>query len=103
MDCICKNMNDHENEHIRFIISQTNYNIQTAQEKLVKHNGNHIDVIKEYMGIPIKIPIKQIKSINQEIYKQIRTKLDTTMREYNNKNPINTEDVISKFQQYNDK
>ena len=34
------------------------------------------------MGVEKKIE-KPIKSLNQEIYKQIRTQLDTSMKEYN--------------------
>ena len=99
MDHIFNDTKD-DNEKIRFIISQTNYTQEYAKEKLMVHNGDSIKVIKEYMGVPINPANKHIKSINQEIYKQIRNKLDTNMREYNKKNHINTQDVISKFQQY---
>jgi hypothetical protein len=35
-----------------------------------------------------------MKSINQEIFRQIRTKMDVSMKEYRDKNPINIEQVI---------
>jgi len=89
-------------EAILFIMNQTTYDYETSVSKLLHHSGNHIHVVKEYMGIPIQKK-HCITSINQEIYKQIRKELDTSMRIYNNKNPINTEDVISKFQQYQDR
>jgi hypothetical protein len=44
-------------------------------------NFNEILAIKEYFGITNKKP-NPIKSVNQEIYKQLRNKLDTSMRDY---------------------
>ena len=69
-------------EHIEVIMRQTNYNRETAIVKLQEHNNNHITVIKEFMGIPIK-KSEPVKSLNQEIYKQLRYKLDASMKEYN--------------------
>lgn len=69
-------------EHIEVIMRQTNYNRETAIVKLQEHNSNHITVIKEFMGIPIK-KTEPVKSLNQEIYKQLRYKLDASMKEYN--------------------
>jgi hypothetical protein len=40
-----------------------------------------------------------MKSVNQEIYRQIRTNLDRSMQEYRTKNPINMEQVITNFQE----
>jgi len=92
-----------ESEQIMFVVRQTNYNYETAKAKLLQHNGNHIQVIKEYMGILPQTQKSQVASINQEIYKQIRKELDYSMRTYNDRNPIDTNDVISKFQQYENK
>lgn len=88
---------------ISFIMNQTNYDYEAASAKLVEHNGNSINVVKEYIGIPLQPKTQPIQSINQEIYKQIRKELDSGMRIYNNKNPIDTEDVVNKFQQYQEK
>ena len=74
---------------------QTSYSFEESIEKLKQHNNNHIEVIKEYMGIKPK-EVK-VKSINQEIFKQIRYKLDNSMKEYNNKNQIDLQDVIDKL------
>ena len=41
----------------------------------------------------------QIKSVNQEIYKQIRHSLDQTMKEYRDKNPINIDQVKTNLQE----
>ena len=96
-------MSKEDNPPILFIMNQTNYDYETAYAKLLEHNGNYINAVKEYMGIPLQPKSQSIHSINQEIYKQIRKELDSGMRIYNNKNPIDTEDVINKFQQYQDK
>jgi hypothetical protein len=84
-----------EDEKIQVIQRQTNYTLEECNSYLKQHNGNHIDVIKQFMGIVVKPPV--IKSINQEIYKQMRYKLDTSMKEYNDKNPVNMKDVSHKL------
>jgi hypothetical protein len=69
------------NDKIKIILRQTNYTEGEAKEKLILYNYDHIKVIKSYFGIEEKKE-KPIKSVNQEIYKQIRFKLDADMREY---------------------
>jgi hypothetical protein len=75
-------MEDTSAEKINIIMRQTDYDEDVAKEKLEQFNGDHIKVIKFYFGISEKKPTP-IKSVNQEIYKQIRSKLDVSMREYN--------------------
>jgi len=72
---------DIENK-IQIILRQTDYSEDVAREKLKESNFDHILVIKSFMGITEKKTLP-IKSINQEIYKQLRYKLDSSMREYN--------------------
>ena len=88
-------------QHLYYITSQTNYSLEFAKEKLIEHDGNYMNVIKEYMGIPIhkNNSNSKIKSINQEIYHQIRKELDTTMKKYNDKNPVNIDQVIHNLQE----
>ena len=72
-------------EKIQMVLRQTDYTADQAKEKLEAFDYNEINVIKDYMGIDIKKQEsnnKQSSSINQQIYKQIRTKLDGSMREY---------------------
>jgi hypothetical protein len=67
-------------EKIQIILRQTDYTEEKAIEKLKEHNYDELNVIRSYFGV---IEKKQpIKSINQEIYKQIRYRLDSNMREY---------------------
>jgi hypothetical protein len=68
---------DQLNEKIQIILRQTDYTEEVAREKLNKYNFNEIAVIKYYFGIPEKKePIT--KSLNQEIYKHLRHKLNET-------------------------
>jgi hypothetical protein len=64
------------------IISQTNYSHEEAQEMLEKFNGDHIAVIKNYLGISPPTP-KPITSVNQEIYRMLRKQIDISS--YNEK------------------
>jgi len=69
-------------EKIEIVLRQTDYTKEEAKNKLQEFNYDHIKVIKSYLGITEKKE-PPILSVNQEIYKQIRYKLDATMREYN--------------------
>ena len=70
------------NNKIEIIRRQTDYTECEAREKLILYNNDPIKVIQSFLGISEKKE-KPITSINQEIFKQIRIKLDTSMREYN--------------------
>ena len=90
--------NNDLNEHVKKIMSQTNYTEEQAIEKLKLFNCDYIQVLKDFMGIPEKQKPK-VKSINQEIYRQIRTNLDITMKEYREKHPVNMEQIIDNFKE----
>jgi hypothetical protein len=81
MDNISLVETDQIDEKIQKIIRQTDYSQDIAREKLKEYNFDEIATIKAYLGIPEKKP-KPIKSINQEIYTQLRTKLNANMRDY---------------------
>ena len=85
-------------QHVIKIMNQTNYTKEEATNKLILFNNDYIKVIKDYMNIPIHNPEeKNVKSVNQEIFRQIRIKLDNSMKNYRDKNPINVEQVIDNF------
>jgi hypothetical protein len=68
-------------DKIQMILRQTDYTEQEAHVKLVECNDDPILVIKKFLGITEK-KTPPIVSVNQEIYRQLRNKLDSSMREY---------------------
>jgi len=68
-------------ENVQIIMRQTDYTEEIAKEKLKEFNYDHIAVIKSYLGVPNK-KAAPVKSVNQEIYKQLRYRLDSNMRNY---------------------
>jgi hypothetical protein len=81
MDNISLVETDDIEEKVQKILRQTDYTKEIALNKLRENNFDEILTIKDYFGITDKKSVK-IKSINQEIYKQLRNKLDSNMKEY---------------------
>jgi len=82
-------------EKIAIITRQTSYTQEEAEDKLTEYQGDHIKVIKIYMGIK-ENKEKPVVSINQEIYRQLRNKMNDSVREYNKKQQEKLTDEISK-------
>jgi len=80
-------------DRIQIIMRQTDYSLEEASEKMQLFDNDHIKVIKSFMGI-VEKKAPPIKSVNQEIYKQLRHKLDDSMREYNSKQESKLMDEI---------
>ena len=93
--------NEELDKKINMVLSQTNYNNDEAMIKLKLFNYDAIKVIQDYMVITEKK--KSVVSINQEIFNQIRTTLDKSMKDYRDKNPINIEQVIDNFNEADEK
>jgi len=73
---------EHENS-IQIILRQTDYNYETAKQKLIDFKFKYEDVIKDYMGLHlIKKPKKDCETSNQQRYKMIRTAMDGQMKNY---------------------
>jgi hypothetical protein len=72
---------DQIEEKIQKVMRQTDYTEEMARDKLKLFNYDEILVIKSYLGISDK-KVQPIKSVNQEIYKQLRYRLDSNMRNY---------------------
>jgi hypothetical protein len=92
-----KSKNMASEEHIRLILSQTTYSKEEAEKKYVEHNGDLLLVMREYLGIKPQVKNDKInvKALNQEIYRQIRSDMDKCMREYRNNNPIDMDHVAN--------
>jgi len=69
---------------IQRIINQTDYDTSIAIVKLTENNYNEELVIKKFFEIQKKEKEKKCstKDINQEIYKQLRYKLNNSMFDY---------------------
>lgn len=72
-------------EKIEKILRQIDLTKEEAEKRLIENNYDEIKVIKNYLGID-KNKSSNIKSVNQEIYKQIRKHLDNSMSDYRNRN-----------------
>ena len=72
---------DQIDEKIQKIMRQTYYSENVAREKLKEYNFDEIATIKAYLGITEKKALP-VKSVNQEIYKQLRSRLNSNMKDY---------------------
>jgi hypothetical protein len=90
--------NDDMIEKIGIITRQTDYDEETIKQKLIEYNYDHMKVIKEYMGLDKKENKNKgkITSLNQEIYKQIRQKIDVS--DFNKKQSEKLKEEIAKNQ-----
>lgn len=66
---------------IDIICRQTNYTGETAAAKLLEFNNDHVEVIKNYMGVKPK-DAKHCVYASQERYKIMRTELDKAYKRY---------------------
>ena len=76
---------DQIEEKVQKIIRQTDYTEELAREKLKEHSYDEIATIRSYLGIAEKKAPPQVKSLNQEIFRQMRHKLDSNMRDYHSR------------------
>jgi hypothetical protein len=92
--------NDDISDLVKKVMSQTNYDEATAKLKLGELGYSVMRVLRDYMGIPdVKTEQIKIKSVNQEVYKQLRHTLDGSMKAYREKNPVNMEQVITNLKE----
>jgi len=75
--------NEALSEKVGIVARQTDYDEETIRQKLIDSNYDHMKIIKEYLGIDQKKTTPKPSSVNQEIYKQIRKKMEIT--DYNKK------------------
>lgn len=78
-------------DKVAVLMSQTNYTLEEATQKLSQFDGHLENAIRDYLGIPLPRPAPVLNP-HQEIFRQIRKKLD--LKEYREKNPINMNEVF---------
>lgn len=75
-------MDENQNENIAIIVRQTDLTEEEAKNRLEQHNGDYIKVLEEFFGIKKKQ--SNTLTVNQQIYKEIRTVMDdAAFRFYN--------------------
>ena len=67
--------NSQLNDQIQMIMRQTNYTHEEALNKLIEFNYDIVKTSKSYFNISEKK--EKVLSVNQEIYKHLRVKLNT--------------------------
>ena len=73
-------------ELINCIIRQTNLNESDAEKLLIENNNDVFKAIKQHYGIiENKKPTQEKVSVNQQIYKEIRTFMDSASKTYRDK------------------
>ena len=83
------------------IVNQTTYTRDEAQDLLAKFDLDPVKVIKFYLsGEKEVVKETKITSVNQEIYKQIRTRMGAVTKEYRKNNPLNLDHVRENFKSY---
>jgi hypothetical protein len=83
-DCISFVETDKMDSYVEIVTRQTGYTDDEARQKLSENNYDYIFVIKDYMGVTTKKEQKT-KSVNQEIFVQMRNKLNSALDEYNSR------------------
>ena len=61
---------------IEMVMRQTELDYETAREQLADNDWDYMKVIRKEMGLDKKPVATPAKSLNQEIYRQIRLKMD---------------------------
>jgi hypothetical protein len=89
---------DEKSFRIRQIMTQTTYTEEEASRKLEEFENDPIKVIRHFMGLPDKTNTRK-KTINQEIFRQYRLKLDSSMKGYLDSHPIDLNQVIENFKE----
>ena len=69
---------------ISLIKSQTNYNEEQAKIKLEEHDGNYMNVIKEYLNPNFRNKKKkpEKKTVNEKMMYEIRNFMDTAAEQF---------------------
>tara|TARA_Y100001970_G_scaffold116497_1_gene144973 strand:+ start:648 stop:1118 length:471 start_codon:yes stop_codon:yes gene_type:complete len=75
-----------ENEFIKIIMNQTNYDENLAKQKLKEWDNNFVNVIKEYLNPKFNKKKEEPKlSTNQKVFSSIRKFMDTASNNYERK------------------
>ena len=76
-------MVDNNEELVEIVLRQTTLSRDEVIERLEKNENNYVKVIEEFMGIN-KNKQKNNLTLNQQIYKEIRTAMDGAANNFRN-------------------
>ena len=76
-------MVDNNEELVDIVLRQTTLSRDEVIERLSKNENNYVKVIEEFMGIN-KNKQKNNITVNQQIYKEIRTVMDCAANNFRN-------------------
>jgi hypothetical protein len=76
-------MADNNEELVEIVLRQTTFSRDEVIEKLEKNENNYVKVIEEFMGIN-KNKQKNNLTLNQQIYKEIRSVMDNSTNNFRN-------------------
>ena len=68
------------------VMRQTNYSDEEALQKLAEHHNDVQGVVREYLTGSAAVKVRSedsVRSVNQLIYKEIRTMMDDAAKTYN--------------------
>ena len=75
--------NNINEEAVDIVLRQTTLSRDEVIERLSKNENNYLNVIEEFMGIN-KNKQKNIITVNQQIYKEIRSVMDGAANNFRN-------------------
>jgi len=76
MEATAEELTDTQQAQVDIVLRQTTYDKATAIQKLQENQFNSLLVIREFMGLKKTEPEQKVNSLNQEIYRQLRKKLN---------------------------
>ena len=76
-----ENVRNQLNEIVQIVCRQTELTEEEARERLEKEQYNHMKVLNDYFGFK-EVKPENKSSINQQIYGEIRSLMDTSSRNF---------------------
>ena len=86
---------------LRILSSQTTYTREEASALLEQYGGDVDAVLRVAMGLPPvakKDALGSVKSVNQAIFRQIRTALNQSAAQYRQQHPVDIQHAVRSFE-----
>ena len=73
---------------VEVVMRQTDYDRETATNKLREHNHDVTKTVREYMGVSLEPPLEVKRSTNQMVYGEFRNLMDNAAASYRAKKEL---------------